>query len=197
MRNSRLLLTAPACAVLMLALLPATPNGFAGQVASGGGTLDVTDADGLHFLSAGEFALNGGVNPNGAAHGRINFVFRGDFADSWGAFPGVTDVFRLTGDVNAVAADDGAAILSGELEEIDYADGDGIIFVEEHVPFEITLVPGASSFVMQFCLLPPFEMHVSTGNLVVNGIRSLAQALGLRAPRPLSTNRPNCTGRPR
>jgi hypothetical protein len=196
MRHLRLVLSAPACAVLLLTWLPATPAGLAGASVAGGGTLDVTDIDGNHFPSAGEFAVSAGLNPDESAHGRITFVFRGSFAAYWGALPGVTDLFRLTGTVDAIAAETDAVVLSGELEETDYADGQGIVFTEERVPFAIALVPGTPAFVMQFCLLPPFEMHVSTGNLMVSGVSSLAQSLGLQAPRRVSTSRPvSCTGR--
>jgi hypothetical protein len=134
---------------------------------TGGGTVDVTDADGNVFPDAGEFALSAGVRPDGSPYGRITFVFKGDFASYWGAVPGVTHAFRLTGEVADVQTIGSSIVVSGTLTEVDTAKGDGVVFVEESVPFEIVSEVGSDSFVFQFCLLPPFYVDVATGRLTV------------------------------
>jgi hypothetical protein len=145
----------------------------AGAVVSGGGVVNVTDVDGSLFAAAGEFSISGAEARKGA-RGRISFVFRGDFASYWGAVPGVTDLFYLKGIVTDITADGTNVVLSGLLSETDFARGQGVVFVEESVPFEITTQTGSSTFVMQFCELPPFAMDVVQGTLTVHAASLIA-----------------------
>lgn len=145
----------------------------AGTVVSGGGLVTVTDIDGNTFPAAGEFTISGAQVRNGA-RGRISFVFRGDFASFWGAVPGVTDLLYLKGNVDNVTVDGSNVVIGGLLSETDFAQGHGVVFVEENVPFEITAQPGSTSFVMQFCELPPFAMQVTEGTLAVHAGSQLA-----------------------
>lgn len=139
----------------------------AGVVVSGGGVVNVTDVDGNSFPAAGEFSISGAEVRQGA-RGRIAFVFRGDFANYWGAVPDVTDLIYLNGNVTDITADGTNVVLSGLLSEIDFARGQGVVFVEENVAFEITTQPGSATFVMQFCELPAFVMEVVQGTLTVH-----------------------------
>jgi hypothetical protein len=169
MRKAFVLTTASVYVGLLLCASAAL-SAAAGPVISGGGVVNVMDADSNLFPLAGEFSVSGGLTPNGAAHGSINFVFRGDFARYWGAVPGVTNVFHLTGTVTEVSVSGDEITLRGTLTETDFATGQGVVFVEENVPFEIVMQAGSRSFVMQFCLLPPFVMEVAKGNLDVHGL---------------------------
>jgi hypothetical protein len=168
MRNHRLLTTTLLAAGLMLCVSN-TLQGAAGPVVSGGGVVHVTDVDGNTFPLAGEFSVNGGLTQAGAPHGRINFVFSGYFAAYWGAVPDVTDRFRLSGRITNVTVNDGNIVLRGVLNETDYDAGAGVVFVEENVPFEIVVQPGSTTFVFQFCEVPPFTLEVATGTLAVHG----------------------------
>lgn len=166
MRRMRLFSAGLAGAVVLASVVTSTAS--AGRTSlTGGGTVDVTDADGNLFPYAGEFALSAGVTPDGSPYGRITFVFTGDFAAYWGALPGVTDVFRLTGEVTDVHTSGNSVVISGTLTEVDTARGDGVVFVEENVPFQIVGEAGSESFVFQFCLLPPFYVDVANGHLNV------------------------------
>ncbi|HYN09012.1 MAG TPA: hypothetical protein VES67_16635 [Vicinamibacterales bacterium] len=178
MRACRLLFVSFVSAALLGSSVDARPERSAGTSVLGGGIVDATDDFGGWFPKAGQFAINAGLRPNGSPYGRINFVGRGDFAAAWGAcpydprcedFPNTfTKTFHLNGAVTDVNAFGNSVEITGFLTETDHGKGDGVIFEELDVPFVITATEGSSTFVLQFCLVPPFTMEVSKGNLSVN-----------------------------
>lgn len=46
------------------------------------------------------------------------------------------------------------------LTEKDFGRGDGVVFLEEDVPFTIQIAPDTLSFSLQWCLLPTFDVAV-------------------------------------
>jgi hypothetical protein len=177
MRFYRLLLTSLAGAAVLATGLHASSAVIAGTSVSGGGQVNATDDFGGYFPNAGTIDLNARQNPDGSASGSINFVGRGDFAAAWGAcpidprcedFPNTnTTMFRLRGQVSSVVSLGTSVEISGLLTETDHGKGDGVIFEELDVPFVITVTEGSRSFVLQFCLVPPFTMDLAAGNLSV------------------------------
>jgi hypothetical protein len=66
---------------------------------------------------------------------------------------------------------DGMVVLEGMLTERDYTQGQGLVFIEENVPFRIEIGGGglaAQSLRLQWCLLPVFPVAVTDGNLLIN-----------------------------
>ena len=106
----------------------------------------------------------------------MNLTATGDFAAAWGACPydprcepgGATSTLHLRGNVASVLTDGTTVTVSGTLTEIDHGKKNGVIFTEEDVPFVITAEEGSSSFVLQFCAVPPFTMDVATGHISVS-----------------------------
>lgn len=68
----------------------------------------------------------------------------------------------------AVGAD-GTIILEGTLTERDYIEGQGVVFLEENVPFRIEVGGSlaASKLHLQWCLLPVFPVEVTNGDLTL------------------------------
>ncbi len=132
-------------------------------VVKGGGRGVLTDPDGLEFRVK-RFHVRGTVADDGAARGRIRFVWRGSFAEVWGdpVCEGTCDTIVLTGKVTSGSvSSDGTVTLVGTAREIDKRRGEVIFDSEFDEPF--TIVAGGSrpddSFVLQWCLLPPFEIE--------------------------------------
>ncbi len=133
---------------------------------NGGGQAMLTDGDGNVFSLS--FGLPGVLNANGPAHGVINFVFGPAFSQLWGAVAGV-DSIHLWGIVTTVTVgDDGTITLEGQVTEKDFSGGDGMVFVEENIPFTIVVSPDSSQFTLQWCELPTFDQEVIGGNLVIH-----------------------------
>jgi hypothetical protein len=133
---------------------------------NGAGKAVLTDLDENEF-AGNLFAIVGAVDADGSAEGNVHLVLAEPFSVVWGAVPGV-DFIHLNGKVVAGAiADDGAVVLSGHLTEVDFSYADGVVFVEENVPFEIVVDPDAGKFTLQWCLLPAFDLEVTHGKLNV------------------------------
>ena len=161
----------------------AMPTGLAavspaGPEITGGGRVNATDIFGGYFENAAALTIRAGVNPAGNAFGRISLVARGDFAAAWGAcpydprcedFPNLgTATLDLNGVVASVTSIGDTVEVSGTLTEVDHGKGTGVIFFEENVPFVITATEGSTSFVLQFCAVPPFTMDMADGTLAVH-----------------------------
>lgn len=133
---------------------------------AGVGKAVITDPDGNEF-SGNRFALAGVLRPDGSARGRVAFQLGADFSDVWGAVPGATDLIRLTGRITeGEVKADGTVVVRGTLLEEDYFDGE-LIASFPNEPFEITIDPSGKSFVLQWCLLPPFDVEVTEGRIHV------------------------------
>ena len=151
--------------------------GRAGPGITGGGRVNATDTFGGYFEDAAAVTIRAGVNPSGGAYGRISLVARGDFASAWGAcpydprcedYPNLgTATLDLNGTVASVTSIGDTVEVSGTLTEVDHGKGKGVIFFEENVPFVITATEGSTSFVLQFCAVPPFTMDMADGTLAV------------------------------
>ena len=176
LRHSLFCLTFLAAATILVSPLDASLNVTADPSMSGGGTVHATDDFGGYFPDAATFTIFAGVNPGGSAYGRMNLTANGDFAAAWGACPydprcepgSATSTLHLKGDVASVQTDGTTVAISGTLTEVDHGKQDGVIFTEEDVPFVITAEEGSSSFVLQFCAVPPFTMDVATGHISVH-----------------------------
>lgn len=184
LRHSLLCLTFAAAVTVLVSPIGASSVVVADPSVSGGGTVHATDVFGDYFPDAATFAIFAGVNPGGSAYGRINLTANGDFAAAWGACPydprcepgSATSTLHLKGDVASVLTDGNTVAVSGTLTEVDHGKENGVIFTEEDVPFVITATEGSSSFVLQFCEVPPFTMDVATGHI---SVRAGALAAGL------------------
>ena len=172
----------------------------AGPEITGGGRVNATDIFGGYFEDAAALTIRAGVNPAGTAFGRISLVARGDFAAAWGAcpydprcedFPNLgTATLDLNGSVASVTSIGDTVEVSGTLTEVDHGKGTGVIFFEENVPFVITATEGSTSFVLQFCAVPPFTMDMADGTLAVHAstapigllARPAARAAALSCP---------------
>ena len=134
---------------------------------NGGGQAIVTDESDEPY--AASFAINGVIDPNGGAHGSVNFVFGSDFGAVWGVFPEETDAIHVWGRVtDALVAEDGTVTLLGVVTEVDFGHGGGKIFEVAGDPFTAVITPGSTSFDFTWCLLPWFGVEVTDGNLNVN-----------------------------
>lgn len=130
------------------------------RVNGGGGAL-VTTPDGA--VLPVHFGLSGIVRANGTAEGHMNFAFPPPFGDMFGV-----GLIHIQGRVTSGAiAADGTIILEGTLTERDYSQGQGVVFLEENVPFRIevggSLAPRTLN--LQWCFLPVFPVEVTNGNL--------------------------------
>ena len=198
MRTIRFVLTCLAAGAVLISALHADSGVVAGPGASGGGLVNATDDFGGSFPNAATFSLSARTGKDGAASGRFTLVGRGDFAAAWGAcpydprcedFPNTsTKTITLRGDVASIDSLGPTVEISGTLTETDHGKGDGVIFEELNVPFTITATEGSTTFVLQFCEVPPFTMNMATGSLSVQA--SLPVAL-LNRPQAMA-RRPSC-----
>jgi hypothetical protein len=162
--------TSIALALLTLSALVTTAHAQAqGQTAvnGGGGALLTDTATGINYPV--QFGLSGVVGADGSANGHVNFVFPLPFAGAWGAVPGV-DRIHIAGRVTSgEVLGDGTVVLEGTLTERDYTRGQGVVFIEENVPFRIEAGGGLGpqSMRLQWCLLPAFPVAVTGGNLLI------------------------------
>jgi hypothetical protein len=94
-------------------------------------------------------------------------LFRNEFAVDWGAVPGV-EWLHVWGHVSSVTVDqNGTVTIAGIVIEKDFSKGEGLVFLEENVPFYI-IIGGSlspSEFILQWCLLPEFPVEITTGAL--------------------------------
>jgi hypothetical protein len=168
--------------------------GSDGPGIAGGGRINATDIFGGYFEEAAELTIRAGVNPGGGAFGRISLVARGDFAAAWGAcpydprcedYPNLgTATLDLNGIVARVSSVGDTVEVSGTLTEVDHGKGTGVIFREEEVPFVITATEGSTSFVLQFCAVPPFTMDMADGTLAVQASAAPSGLLARPSVRP-------------
>ena len=111
------------------------------------------------------FGLSGIVRADGTAEGHVNFVFPPPFGDMFGV-----GLIHIQGPVTSgsVAAD-GTIVLEGTLTERDYTHGQGVVFLEENVPFRIEVGGSlaARTLLLQWCLLPVFTVEVKNDNLTL------------------------------
>ena len=168
--------------------------GPAGPGITGGGRVNATDIFGGYFNDAAALTIRAGVSPGGGAFGRLSLVARGDFAAAWGAcpydprcedYPNLgTATLDLNGIVASVTSTGDTVEVSGTLTEVDHGKGTGVIFFEENVPFLITATEGSTSFVLQFCAVPPFMMDMADGTLAVHAGAAPIGLLARPAVRP-------------
>jgi hypothetical protein len=158
-------LIAIAVSSLPMFMCPAVARAENLAIVNGGGGATLTTPDGLE--SPVRFGLSGIVRADGSAEGNLNFVFPPPFAQVWGAVPGV-DHIQIEGQVRSgTVAEDGTIILEGTLTERDYGKGEGVVFIEEDVPFRIEVGGSlaAKTLKLQWCFLPVFLVEVTHGNL--------------------------------
>jgi hypothetical protein len=149
--------------VAALATVPASAAAQGPVRVNGGGWADVTDV--FEDTYAARFAIAGVINPNGTAHGSVNFVFGPAFSEVW-AVPGLgVDVIHVSGRVtSASVAANGTITLAGRVTDTEIAFGAGVVFVAENEPFEI-VIRGPGQFTLTWCLLPLFDCVVTNGHL--------------------------------
>jgi hypothetical protein len=154
-------------AVITVSLCPASIQ--AQEVTAGGKGVSHSDAG----ESSAVFSFHGSVgaaanaNPDSPgtliATGAINFVIRGAFATGNGA-----DVVHLRGEVLSadVAEDPETVVLYGRLQEVDHAQGEGVVFsVEDNFYIVVGCDLPEGTFVLQWCELPEFPVEVIAGQL--------------------------------
>ena len=154
-------LIAVAVSVLPVFLCPTVARAQNVASVNGGGSALVTIPDGAVFPA--HFGLSGTVRADGSAVGHVNFVFPPPFGDMFGV-----GLIHIQGRVTSGAVTaNGTIILEGTLTERDHSPGQGVVFLEENVPFRIevggTLAPRTLN--LQWCLLPVFAVEVANGNL--------------------------------
>jgi hypothetical protein len=172
MRRKPISYNASSIALALLGLFallnPATARAQGQTTVNGGGGAVLTDtATGINYPL--QFGLSGVVGADGAANGHVNFVFLLPFAEAWGAVPGV-DRIHIAGRVtSSEVLGDGTVVLEGTLTERDYTGGQGVVFIEENVPFRIEVGGGLGPQAMrlQWCFLPVFPVAVTDGNLLI------------------------------
>ena len=165
MRNHR---RARVIAVL-LALIPfvgaapaAASEGHVAAVVKGEGRGVLTDPDGNEFRLK-SFRVHATVADDGSASGRIRFEWRGSFPEVWGdpVCEGTCTKITLTGQVESGSvASDGTVTLSGTARENDKRHGDVVFDSGFDEPFSIVAggSHGEDTFVLQWCLLPEFQI---------------------------------------
>ena len=157
---------------LSVLLSPARAMAQGPTTVKGGGVALLTDDSGLITPNTVnysiQFGLSGVINADGSAVGHVNFVFPLPFAGVWGAVPGVTRIHIAGRVTSAEVLGDGAVVLEGTLTERDYASGQGVVFIEENVPFRIEVGGGLGpqALRLQWCLLPVFLITVTDGSLL-------------------------------
>jgi hypothetical protein len=117
----------------------------------------------LHFAMVAGF-INGGS----VAEGYVNFAFGEGFSRVWGAVP-PNNLLFLSGNITEITEDNGYTVLRGTLREADYTRGQGVVFLIDDL-FEIKVGGdlGRNEFILQWCLLPPYLVKVTDGDLSVN-----------------------------
>lgn len=126
----------------------------------GAGSAFVTDEN--DFTYTAKAAISASLDPSGAAHGSVNFVFGPDFSEFWGAEPGVHSI-HVVGKVASLTVANGAIVLAGTAIETDIAPGRRpLVFPNE--PFEI-VISSPEQFSLQWCALPSFDFEMRTGSL--------------------------------
>jgi hypothetical protein len=156
-------LFALAVSTLPMFLCPAVAQAQNVARVNGGGGALVTMPDGA--VLPVHFGLSGIVLTDGTAKGHVNFVFPPPFGDMFGV-----GLIHIQGRVTSGAVDaDGTIILEGTLTERDYIQGQGVVFLEENVPFRIEVGGSlaARTLLLQWCLLPVFPVEVTNGNLTL------------------------------
>ena len=127
----------------------------------------ITDPDNNSFPV--RFAITAAVADDGAAVGHINFHFSRPFGQAWGVVP--VDHIHLNGHVTSgeVLANE-TVVLEGTLTEREYVNGEGVVFLEENVPFRIAAggALGAGALTLTWCLLPEFQIQVTNGTLRIH-----------------------------
>jgi len=154
-------LLALAVSALPIVLSPTVAEARNVASVSGGGTALVTITDGAVFPV--HFGISGIVRADGSAQGHMNFVFPPPFGDMFGV-----GLIHIQGRVTSGAVTaDGTIILEGTLTERDHSQGQGVVFLEENVPFRIEVGGSLAerTFHLQWCLLPVFLVEVTDGNL--------------------------------
>jgi hypothetical protein len=142
-------------------------------VVKGGGSGVLTDPGGNDFPVT-SFRVRGVVADDGSAKGKIRFRWRGSFPEIWGdpACEGTCDTVTLTGNIESGSvASDGTVTLSGTAREIDRRRGEVLFDSGFDEPFYI--VAGGSrhedDFILQWCLLPEFQLYGSLSVEVEDG----------------------------
>ena len=132
----------------------------------GAGKAVLTDPDENPFAD-NIFTVTAQVDADGSAKGNVHFVLAEAFSEVWGAVPGVDFIHLKARIIAGEVAEDGSVLLSGLVTEVDYANGEGVVFVEEDVPLELVVDADGEQFMLQWCLLPVFDLQVSHGELKV------------------------------
>ncbi len=145
----------------------------AAAVVKGGGRGVLTDPDGNEFPLK-SFRVRGVVRHDGSARGGIHFRWRGSFPQVWGdpVCGGACDTIVLVGKVTSGSvASDGAVTLSGTAREIDKRRGKVVFDSGFDEPFSIVAggSQGDDTFILQWCLLPEFEIEGAIGVEVGEG----------------------------
>lgn len=182
--------------LLLLASVGPPPSHKIRTAMYGAAVVNATDDFGGTFRNAANFAINAGIKTNGAPYGTFKLVGYGDFASAWGAcpfdprcedFPNTnTQIFALNGRVTRVESAGGTIQISGLVSETDWDKDRDVIFHVDDDPFVITASEGSDSFVLQFCLVPPFTFDVAKGHLMVR----TATAPDTLLQRPVAALRP-------
>ncbi len=158
-------LTAVVTAVSAASAARSSSSHHPAAVVKGGGKGVLTDPDGNSFR-LGHFRVRGVVADHGSAWGTIRFVWRGSFPEVWGdpVCAGTCDTITLTGKVESGSvASDGTVTLSGTAREIDKRRGRVIFDSGFDEPFSIVAggSQGDDEFILQWCLLPEFQIEGS------------------------------------
>jgi len=174
-----------------LVALPVQAQAPEGRV-NGGGHGILTDAlDPSLYQFPVQYAIAGTVAGDGTASGYVNFVFRGEMAEYWGALPGITDTFHVFGKVTGGSvAPDGTVTLTGTVTEHDFDQGNGKVFIALNEPFTLVASPGENEFHFQFCLLPEWIITVTSGGLSVSSSSMQSSSLQLAQQARISSCSP-------
>jgi hypothetical protein len=137
-------------------------------VVTGGGSGMVSDPSSLTFRFWYDLAST--IAANNVAKGKIHVLFGESFGQVWGALPGVTSI-QLTGQISSGSLSaDGTVAVGGTLTEVDYIHGQGEVFREENIPFQIVSGGsiGTNAFSLQWCELPTFWASVPHAGLHIH-----------------------------
>jgi hypothetical protein len=157
----------PAAAVIGLLVGGSTARAGDPVSVAGGGLAVLTDPSGVVYPYA--FELTANRDRKGKTTGDFSALFPNPFANAWGAVPGV-DLIVISGSVSSLTVGPhGAVVIEGTLTERDFTFGEGLVFLEENVPFRIDLGGdlGRGEFLLQWCELPTFPSEVLLGYLAV------------------------------
>lgn len=178
--------------VLMALIAGATPlaakQPLAVVNARGTALMTYTGTDLPPGPQSAKFKFEGNVRDNGSANGHVRFTFTGAGAADWGAVPGVQRM-ELAGKVSEGTVDpNGTVKLRGILTETDYL-ADGSVGFQSDEPFVIQVGgdTGSDRFVLQWCLLAPFDAEVTEGRLKVQ-TPGVSGAFAAAIAQPASTS---------